>query len=118
MLKITKGPWYQADSNRQYIMTKDCTSIAYLYDISDDAIDSNGALIAEAGTVANECGLTPRELLEDNEDLLMACINAKAFIASHCSVDAVEILSELTRIIHKAERKEETVEHHDAKENS
>lgn len=35
--------------------------------------EANANLIAEAGTVANETGLTPRQLATQREDLLEAC---------------------------------------------
>lgn len=34
--------------------------------------EANADFIIEAGTVANECGLTPRQLLEQNKQLLAA----------------------------------------------
>jgi hypothetical protein len=45
--------------------------------------EPDARLIAEAGTVANECGLWPRELLEQRNELLAAC--EKLVRASLCS---------------------------------
>lgn len=47
---------------------------------SNEECLSNAKLIAEAGTVANETGKTPRQLVEENKELLEALIDAKELI--------------------------------------
>ena len=39
---------------------------------SNEAMEANAKLIADAGTTANKCGLMPSELLEQRNDLLEA----------------------------------------------
>lgn len=73
-LKITKGEWKVClpENNSDYQ--------TYVY-VKDDVIcdfyglraKENAKLTAEAGTVANETGLTPRQLLEQRDELLDAC---------------------------------------------
>ena len=59
-------------------------------------------LIAEAGTVATETGLTPRQLAEQRQELLEACKQAKA-ILEHV-FNCQDTVRDLTMVISKAER--------------
>lgn len=45
-----------------------------------DEAESNAALIAEAGTVYQETGLTPRQLAEQRDELLKALKYARRFV--------------------------------------
>lgn len=87
-LKITGGEWkssYQEDSGFT-LFTGDINGIhtmmgeVYGNDSGNgmpdertiptgEEAEANAQLIAEAGTVANECGLTPRQLMEENKVL-------------------------------------------------
>ncbi len=75
---ITKGKWMHDDGhiftdNSNGTNTK-YNSIASVHDIySDDGTpECNYKLILEAGNVTNECGLSPRQLLEQRNELLEA----------------------------------------------
>jgi hypothetical protein len=68
--KPTPGPWYSSGTdvkplgNRPFICWTG-TPERYL-----DEARANAALIAEAGTVFHETGLTPRQLLEQRDELV------------------------------------------------
>lgn len=78
MLKITPGEWDVAtckvgDEKVEWaVFHKDehgeLHRVARCGEGADDA-----EFIAESGTVANECGFTPRELLQQRDALLEAC---------------------------------------------
>ena len=71
---ITKGKWFYKSYDLQggYIFSEteefaDNPHICKMADCQDkdwDEIEANANLIAEAGNVAQECGLMPRELLD------------------------------------------------------
>lgn len=46
-------------------------------DIDNNEAETNAKLIAEAGTVTNECGLTPRQLLDQRNELLGTLIKLR-----------------------------------------
>ena len=80
-LKITKGVWDVADyldkenGNRSLAVWvgQDQTICLVSPKISENKTDlANAKLIAEAGTVANETGKTPRQLYDENKILLEA----------------------------------------------
>ena len=74
-MDITKGIWTVDETQDCVRDTKgyliaDC---ACLYNLkSDEEEAANAILIAEAGTVANECGVMPKELLQQRDELLEA----------------------------------------------
>lgn len=76
--KHTKGEWELSKNFNQGIrvlvgqdnpitMTNICSVSGRP---SDKEVEANAKLIAEAGTVANECGLSPKQLLEQRNDFL------------------------------------------------
>lgn len=77
-LKITKGEWIIEGSDPTMIVSRKEGETIPVYIAECRTIDfankdieqrANAQLIAEAGTVANECGKTPRELLEERNKL-------------------------------------------------
>lgn len=80
-LKITKGNWlYSKYTPYDYGVYSDCKEregrdIALVRDYANDEETlANAELITEAGNVANETGLMPRELL-DERDTYKAILN-------------------------------------------
>jgi hypothetical protein len=84
-LKATPGPWYaltgdnggiidQATVCSEHEMDGEPTFIADTMTVDDEVPleqrKANAALIAEAGTVFHEIGLTPRQLADHRADLL------------------------------------------------
>lgn len=69
----TSGPW---ESNNGGVWNTDGQTVCVMYSGADDWYlensKANGALIAEAGTVYHETKLTPRQLLEQRDELLKA----------------------------------------------
>ena len=86
-LHITDGKWKSegnslVDSNR-IVATKThviCRLLGADFE-TDQEMEANSELIAEAGTVTNETGYTPRQLAEQKAELLEELIKLK------CSVD-------------------------------
>ena len=83
-LNITKGQWYLQEFTDAYTNivrckneTHDTLFIAYTPQTTNPEARANAELIAEAGTVANETGLTPRELLNQRNELLEVLKYAK-----------------------------------------
>lgn len=79
-LNITPGKWnYNEDTYKVWseINRNDNNPIicdtSFTHSIRESERTPNGKLIAEAGTVANETGLTPRELQKQRDELLEAC---------------------------------------------
>jgi len=70
----TPGEWKITPfENRGYLILCNNEPLAHVKHIHEDVEDkANAKLIAEAGTVTNECGLTPRQLLEQRNELLEA----------------------------------------------
>jgi|GEM_PF-1988205 len=78
-LKITKGEWsvFETDAGLVWV-DNDCgDNICDMYHKKNSNdfykkpnAKENADLIAEAGNVANETGLTPRQLLEQRDELL------------------------------------------------
>lgn len=85
MSKPTKGPWIPEEYR---VVDKDGNVICHAIDDMDadislpsipgreKEVQPNMELIAEAGTVFHETGLTPRELKEQRDALLIAVKNA------------------------------------------
>lgn len=72
--KHTKGQWEvtnEHDALYVYSSSGDYISTIVLSESIEEG-EANAKLIAEAGTVASECGLTPRQLLEQRNELLKA----------------------------------------------
>jgi len=75
----TPGPWVSDGPYVQVIHTPSVGNPFYKSVaetncplITPDEATANARLIAEAGTVASECGLSPRELLAQRDELLGA----------------------------------------------
>lgn len=71
---ITKGEWKvypprKANGGGAFSISTKEWNIATIWAV-DEETEANAQLIAEAGTVANETGLSPRELLEQRNELL------------------------------------------------
>lgn len=82
-LNITKGAWVINEfSPLEIYSPHQNVLIATVYEIgrSGETEKANAQLIAEAGTVANETGKTPRQLADSNKELLEALIEAKTQI--------------------------------------
>ena len=77
-LKITKGGWEVLPNQRlsglRKIVVKGKNTITLVATDfgSDDELEADAKLIADAGTTANKCGLLPSELLEQRNELLDA----------------------------------------------
>lgn len=80
-LNITKGEWRLYRAGRSVGSASDHTGICEVWERANDEGFDNANLIAEAGTVANECGLTPRQLLEQRNELLEALELADAVLS-------------------------------------
>lgn len=66
-LKPTPGPWCVSSTNQYQYKVASITSSTGIYADTvptPNSIMPDATLIAEAGTVFHECGLSPRELLE------------------------------------------------------
>lgn len=94
----TQGTWTVTDGNESYRISDSLNrTIAHaeygwqkpleLGEISEEEAEANAKLIAEAGTVANECGLTPRQLLEQRNELLRALGDTLAEISPAYNFD-------------------------------
>jgi hypothetical protein len=72
-MNITKGEWLVSKVNDTLVIDEHKNEISITlgeYDEEYEKMEANAKLIAEAGTVANETGLTPRQLLEQRDELL------------------------------------------------
>ena len=88
-LGITKGQWIVTDETPNGIselyghieVSNDDNALACIFtDIyNPKEAKYNAKLIAEAGTVANETGKTPRQLADDNKVLLEALIEVRSW---------------------------------------
>jgi hypothetical protein len=83
-LGITRGKWevvfhnwgnrgIYAGEKRIAGLSIESTATEENQDELEKEMNANAHLIAEAGTVANETGLTPRELKEQRDNLYWAC---------------------------------------------
>lgn len=69
-IKPTPGPWFVGSSGAFKVASvTNATAIYSDHPPSEKAIWSDAKLIAEAGTVHHETGLTPRQLLEQRNAL-------------------------------------------------
>ena len=70
-MDITKGDWKarQQLAGQLYDIVSDSSN----WYIAADVIEANAQLIKEAGTVANETELMPRQMKEQRDELLAAC---------------------------------------------
>jgi len=106
-MTTTKGPWLLTAGRNivtpsgTFFLTygKDRHGNPYFTDFVE--LDNNAALIAEAGTVAHETGKTPRQLQEENQDLLEALKAVKKVAADLRPYGEVDnaIADELERYI-------------------
>lgn len=115
-VKPTSGPWVwngadavwntdgSGSDDRPQIMVADLkTAVLSRYAAeSQDERHANGKLIAEAGTVYHETGLSPRQLAEQREELLEAlrglCDWFGLYPAGKLPIDQWECLAEEFRI--------------------
>lgn len=98
--KPTRGPWFtdeaQPDDLFRYVMRGEGDSFGYVCRISTNGNanpESDARLIAEAGTVRGETGLTPRQLVErvkELEEALRRLLNAE--LDTHLTVQGVRNL--------------------------
>lgn len=69
--KPTPGPWFVGSSGAFKVASvTNATAIYSDHPPSEKAIVADAALIAEAGTVHHETGLTPRQLVEQRDALI------------------------------------------------
>lgn len=83
----TAGEWIKgnlSNSHRKIVSIGNGT-VAACYGKNDIEMEANAKLIAEAGTVASECGLTPRQLLEQLDELLEGLLKAQDILNSLAS---------------------------------
>lgn len=102
-LKITKGVWDYSE-----VMNFSDTLVSYIkagnleiaqtrgdwHERSEEEIEANAQLIAEAGTVSNECGKSPRELVEENEKLNFS-LGVEEVCCEHLREQNAELLEAL-----------------------
>ena len=69
---ITPGAWYVEPSNPLIVSNDDYQIARLIVKPVQGEAEENASLIAEAGTVANETGLTPRQLADQRAELLAA----------------------------------------------
>jgi hypothetical protein len=95
-LNITSGPWkyspWHIEEGEPAVRSPDgwiiCTTSS----------DENAAFIAEAGTVAHETGLTPRQLAEQRKELMKAlqgmldnaCAASDVLADGSCRIDCTQ----------------------------
>lgn len=78
----TQGEWEELryiQDKKFVIWNNQNFNIAWLpyLEETESEQEANAQLIAEAGTVANETGFTPRQLAEQNQNLKEACLMAR-----------------------------------------
>lgn len=85
-LKITPGPW-KLEAGRSIVTGNGTFHISYGKDFHGNPyfrnfvqLDNNAEFVAEAGTVANETGLMPRQLAEQRNELREALEELMAHI--------------------------------------
>ena len=71
-MKHTKGKWVVAKHSTMVRIESDKGIPVANVNWTLEEYQNNAQLIAEAGTVANETGMTPRQLAEQNKELLGA----------------------------------------------
>lgn len=90
-LKITPGEWKARKIAIHYAVESAERRITTVRFITGPNLDSkdDAAFIAEAGTVANETGLMPREMKEQRGELLTCLIEVEARMHRYGSGDVV-----------------------------
>lgn len=95
-LTITKGSWtVKWHNGLAHVFSANLMSICRIDNCFDkETADANAQLIAEAGTVANQCGLTPKELLEQRDALVKY---AKALLENQLNshIKLIKIIKEI-----------------------
>lgn len=115
-IEITSGKWEfsettGSDGRYEATVSSGAVTIAVLEDDLEEH-RGNGHLIAEAGTVANETGMTPRQLADERNELLDAVKKLAAIIGppekdTWATDDEINLAWTLSQAaIAKAERKE------------
>lgn len=111
----TKGPWefhalaHSAVIGADRVLVANCGGHADNRRDEDELIaeqNANARLIIEAGNVANETGLTPRQLAEQRAELLSACerllSDFKGVIARRVVRSADETIAEAEAAVARA----------------
>jgi hypothetical protein len=103
----TPGPWRadqlpSGDYRIIYNATRNWLAEVYC-DGESEAAKADAALIAEAGTVATETGLTPRQLAERCKVLLAAAIKVRSWLAVERCSEPLEVIDSALRGIGVAE---------------
>lgn len=79
-IKPTPGPWFVGSSGAFKVASvTNATAIYSDHPPSEKAIWSDAKLIAEAGTVHHETGLTPRQLVEQRDALAKVVADVVAY---------------------------------------
>lgn len=109
-LNISRAVWtYKEEYDPKYdqpvcnISTKGIDNFITVWSGNDEMTEeckANAQLIAEAGTVANECGKTPRELLEERNELLEALEEVRSWRSRNLKIEFFP-LKKVLDVIHK-----------------
>lgn len=95
----TPGPWFH---NGRFVGTApDNDDILHGCYHDENQAEANARLIAEAGTVATETGLTPRQLAEQRAELLAEAKWALDVLVNQCGLEECEGLNSLRAAIAK-----------------
>ena len=93
-MKHTQGKWEVATEEGDTLVRTPAFYIARVYKgIGKDEEQANAKLIAEAGTVANETGFTPRQLAEQKAELLEACKKMQGIQDEHPTATCSDIVA-------------------------
>lgn len=85
--QATPGPWHVTRSRQGGLAVNNHKEFVSDFPIAEifgpwaDA-KANAELIAEAGTVKTECGLSPRQLMHHRSQLLIALMQAKSVLST------------------------------------
>jgi len=109
-MKPTPGPWSFEDLPHRIIKGAYGEYVAEVITAdagTDDRDTSNAALIAEAGTVFHETGMTPRQLLEQRDELSRHLTLAIVWMRLACGKDenAQAQIEDFEKLIAKCETK-------------
>ena len=102
----TKGKWevskmyddgsvhIHGGANQEYVCSVQIEQIGggAIAEVMEEGRLANARLIAEAGTIANKTGFTPKQLAEQKADLLEACKLAREALKDHVQYDDGESL--------------------------
>lgn len=89
-MKPTRGPWeLWGDANPSQVISSPAGFVAQTLGSNDEA---NARLIAEAGTVHHETGLTPCQLAERVKEMEVALHDAEEYISGHTPTNSWGLL--------------------------